>query len=134
MEKILYSMKSEKPSFFLNFSPFFQKKSFFIAQNFKLFFFDVHLVFHRKILPQLKVKKNCFLRVKTLFLRKNSNLKMQGKNKVLYYQKLFQENSHIPIYMRTPRSKWMFYPFLAVWGGSLIGALWMTVDMIKFFN
>ncbi|KAG5438728.1 hypothetical protein PCANB_002448 [Pneumocystis canis] len=56
---------------------------------------------------------------------------MQRKNRVLYYQKLFRENAYMPVYMRTPRSKLMIYPFLVVWGTSLIGALWTTMNMIK---
>ncbi|KAG4301143.1 hypothetical protein PCK1_002453, partial [Pneumocystis canis] len=34
----------------------------------------------------------------------------------------------------TPRSKLMIYPFLVVWGTSLIGALWTTMNMIKFLK
>ncbi|KAG4305977.1 hypothetical protein PORY_000887 [Pneumocystis oryctolagi] len=53
-------------------------------------------------------------------------LKMPRKNKVPYYQKLFQENASLPIYMRTPRSKLMLYPFIALWG-----SVWGTINMIR---
>ncbi|KAG5518351.1 hypothetical protein PMAC_003148 [Pneumocystis sp. 'macacae'] len=56
---------------------------------------------------------------------------MQRENRVPYYQKLFQENTHLPVYMRTPRSRLMLYPYIVLWSVSLIGSIWGTVNMVK---
>ncbi|EMR11093.1 hypothetical protein PNEG_00692 [Pneumocystis murina B123] len=59
---------------------------------------------------------------------------MPRKNKVPYYQKLFQENTHLPVYFRTPRSKLMIYPYLALWGLSLVGSLWGVMNLVRVFS
>ncbi|KTW28899.1 hypothetical protein T552_04117 [Pneumocystis carinii B80] len=61
---------------------------------------------------------------------------MLGRNKVPYYQKLFEENAHLPVYFRMPRSKLIIYPYMALWCFSLFGSLWGVMRLIRvcFFN
>ncbi|QSL65176.1 hypothetical protein MERGE_002481 [Pneumocystis wakefieldiae] len=56
---------------------------------------------------------------------------MSPKNKVPYYQKLFQENAHLPIYFRKPGSKLMIYPYLALWATTLAGSLWGVINLVR---
>ncbi|CAN6639138.1 cytochrome c oxidase subunit 7, mitochondrial [Trichomonascus vanleenenianus] len=37
-------------------------------------------------------------------------------NKVAYYQRLYQANEQVPLWLRHPRSKLILYPFYALFG------------------
>ncbi|BFZ56580.1 hypothetical protein PYCC9005_003627 [Savitreella phatthalungensis] len=52
-------------------------------------------------------------------------------NKVPQYQRLFQSNPEVPIYLKTPRSKIMLYPFLGLFGFGLVGALYGLTKMAR---
>ncbi|BFZ59658.1 hypothetical protein YB2330_000672 [Saitoella coloradoensis] len=52
-------------------------------------------------------------------------------NKTPHYQKLYQANPNVPIYMKHPRSKFLIYPFYAIFGVGIVGSFWGLTRMAR---
>ncbi|KAM0800884.1 hypothetical protein BDR22DRAFT_849613 [Usnea florida] len=52
------------------------------------------------------------------------------ENRVPHYQRLFQNNDGVRQWNKTPRSKFMLYPYYVLLWGTFGGTLYMTGRMI----
>jgi hypothetical protein len=51
---------------------------------------------------------------------------------VPHYQRLFQSNPEVPVYLKTPKSKPMLYPFFAMFGLGVLGSFWGIQKMARY--
>lgn len=47
---------------------------------------------------------------------------MPSTDRILKYQKIYQSKPNVPLWMRTPHSKLIVYPFYALFAVSCVGA------------